>query len=204
MSIRFLDLQRPKCMHFVQKYLRMKHAIVFKLSHDVLQVRPLPYSLLEHAANAIVCRGSISTSTRRLSCLRKTSPVVHVDKNYVPMRLTMARVLLQPPSDLEQAKMTQRLLDKFRYCKEVLLSLCSARANARSQHSAASSFLIDRGVRRSIEHDDRGLRRTQKMRWRAAQMEHDDVGGRCGALLDAFAGLGCISRWMQLYFKHYL
>jgi hypothetical protein len=37
----FLDLQRTKCMHFVQKYLRMKHVIVFKLSHDVLQVRAL-------------------------------------------------------------------------------------------------------------------------------------------------------------------
>ena len=35
----FLDLQRTKCMHFVQKYLRMKHVIVFKLSYDVLQVR---------------------------------------------------------------------------------------------------------------------------------------------------------------------
>ena len=26
-------------MHFVQKYLRMKHVIVFKLSHELLQVR---------------------------------------------------------------------------------------------------------------------------------------------------------------------
>lgn len=34
----FLDLQRTKGMQFVQKYLRMKHVIVFKLSHDVLQV----------------------------------------------------------------------------------------------------------------------------------------------------------------------
>ena len=34
----FTDLQRTKCMHFMQKYLRMKHVIVFKLSHNVLQV----------------------------------------------------------------------------------------------------------------------------------------------------------------------
>ena len=34
----FLDLQRTKGMHFVQKYLHMKHITVFKLSHDVLQV----------------------------------------------------------------------------------------------------------------------------------------------------------------------
>ena len=35
----FQDLERTKGMDFVQKYLRMKHVIVFKMSHDVLQVR---------------------------------------------------------------------------------------------------------------------------------------------------------------------
>jgi hypothetical protein len=34
----FLDSQRTKDMQFVQKYLHMKHVIVFKLGHDVLQV----------------------------------------------------------------------------------------------------------------------------------------------------------------------
>lgn len=39
----FEDKKRGKGMEWVQKYLRMKHVIVFKLSHDVLQVslRPL-------------------------------------------------------------------------------------------------------------------------------------------------------------------
>lgn len=37
-SYTFEDIQRTKGMDFVQKYLRMKHVIVFKLSHDVLQV----------------------------------------------------------------------------------------------------------------------------------------------------------------------
>jgi cell cycle serine/threonine-protein kinase CDC5/MSD2 len=35
----FEDVTRTKGMEWVQKYLRMKHVIVFKLSHDVLQVR---------------------------------------------------------------------------------------------------------------------------------------------------------------------
>lgn len=35
----FDDVDRTKGMDFVQKYLRMKHVIVFKMSHDVLQVR---------------------------------------------------------------------------------------------------------------------------------------------------------------------
>lgn len=36
----FEDVDRTKGMDFVQKYLRMKHVIVFKMSHDVLQVCP--------------------------------------------------------------------------------------------------------------------------------------------------------------------
>lgn len=35
----FEDLERTKGLDFVQKYLRMKHVIVFKMSHDILQVR---------------------------------------------------------------------------------------------------------------------------------------------------------------------
>ena len=35
----FEDRERFKGMDFVQKYLRMKHVIVFKMSHDVLQVK---------------------------------------------------------------------------------------------------------------------------------------------------------------------
>ena len=34
----YQDLGRSKGMDFVQKYLRMKHVMVFKMSHDVLQV----------------------------------------------------------------------------------------------------------------------------------------------------------------------
>lgn len=42
----FQDTTRVKGMDFVQKYLRMKHVIVFKMSHDVLQVQLLLYSHL--------------------------------------------------------------------------------------------------------------------------------------------------------------
>lgn len=38
----FEDTKREKGMEWVQKYLRMKHVIVFKLSHDVLQVWLVP------------------------------------------------------------------------------------------------------------------------------------------------------------------
>ncbi len=35
------DVERSRGMDWVQKYLRMKNVIVFKLSHDVLQVSHL-------------------------------------------------------------------------------------------------------------------------------------------------------------------
>jgi cell cycle serine/threonine-protein kinase CDC5/MSD2 len=38
----------------------------------------------------------------------------------------MARALLPPSTDSEQAKFAQRLLDKLKYCKEVLLSIRNA------------------------------------------------------------------------------
>lgn len=41
----FEDTERTKGMDFVQKYLRMKHVIVFKMSHDVLQVKLFPLSI---------------------------------------------------------------------------------------------------------------------------------------------------------------
>jgi cell cycle serine/threonine-protein kinase CDC5/MSD2 len=44
----FQDTEKQKGMEFVQKYIRMKHVIVFKLSHDCLQVRCSAYfDLLE-------------------------------------------------------------------------------------------------------------------------------------------------------------
>ncbi|KAI9433708.1 hypothetical protein H4582DRAFT_2060681 [Lactarius indigo] len=62
--------------------------------------------------------------------------IAHIDKNYVLTRWTlsqvMAQALLPPSSDAEQAKFTQRLLDKLRYCKEVLLSIRNASASASS------------------------------------------------------------------------
>ncbi|KAI9449687.1 kinase-like domain-containing protein [Lactarius psammicola] len=110
----FTDLQRTKCMHFVQKYLRMKHVIVFKLSHDVLQ-----FNFYDHSKIILSAQGLA---------------IAHIDKNYVLTRWTlsqvMARALVPPSSDPEQAKFAQRLLDKLRYCKEVLLSIRNASASA--------------------------------------------------------------------------
>ena len=54
----FEHLDRTKGMDFVQKYLRMKHVIVFKMSHDVLHVS-LP-------SLCVVCSHLISPHTVQL------------------------------------------------------------------------------------------------------------------------------------------
>lgn len=45
----FEDVQRKKNMDFLVKYYRMKQAIVFKMSNDVLQVGLCPPRLLQIA-----------------------------------------------------------------------------------------------------------------------------------------------------------
>jgi cell cycle serine/threonine-protein kinase CDC5/MSD2 len=66
----FLDLQHTKCMHFVQKYLRMKHVIVFELSHDVLQ-----FNFNDHPKIILSAQGLSITDT---------------DRNYVLTRWTLS------------------------------------------------------------------------------------------------------------------
>lgn len=58
----FEDLDRTKGMDFVQKYLRMKHVIVFKMSHDVLQVsKSFPIII----SSRQLCPSSTFTTTRK-------------------------------------------------------------------------------------------------------------------------------------------
>ncbi|KIJ59921.1 hypothetical protein HYDPIDRAFT_177620 [Hydnomerulius pinastri MD-312] len=109
----FEDVDRTKGMDFVQKYLRMKHVIVFKMSHDVLQ-----FNFYDHSKVILSSHGLL---------------VTHIDKNYKLTRYTlseiMAQALLPPVSDPEEAKFNQRLVDKLKYCKEVLMSIRNASAN---------------------------------------------------------------------------
>ncbi|KAI5995866.1 hypothetical protein EDD15DRAFT_2365317 [Pisolithus albus] len=109
----FEDLDRTKGMDFVQKYLRMKHVIVFKMSHDVLQ-----FNFYDHSKVILSSHGLLIT---------------YIDENYKLTRYTLSEIMaqaLQPPvADPEQAKFHQRLVDKLKYCKEVLTSIRNASTN---------------------------------------------------------------------------
>ncbi|TFK73378.1 Pkinase-domain-containing protein [Pluteus cervinus] len=110
----FEDSGRTKGMEWVQKYLRMKHVIVFKMSHDVLQ-----FNFYDHSKVVLSSHGLL---------------VTHIDKNYKMTRWSLSELMaisLRPPQDFDadQLKFNQRLVDKLKYCKEVLVSIKTASAN---------------------------------------------------------------------------
>ncbi|KAL6299201.1 kinase-like domain-containing protein [Sparassis latifolia] len=121
----FEDLQRAKGMDFVQKYLRMKHVIVFKMSHDVLQ-----FNFYDHSKVILSSQGLL---------------VTHIDKNYQMTRWSLSEVMamaLRPPvSDPDQSKFNQRLIDKLKYCKEVLVSIRNVSVGQGAGTSAESDGL---------------------------------------------------------------
>ncbi|EPQ52390.1 Pkinase-domain-containing protein [Gloeophyllum trabeum ATCC 11539] len=106
----FTDTTRTKGMAFLQKFLRMKNVIVFKMSNDTLQFNFYDHSKMILSSNGLV--------------------VTHIDKHYnmTKWKLSeiMARALGPKPEDPDEAKLQQRLVDKLKYCKEVLLSIRKA------------------------------------------------------------------------------
>ena len=54
----------------------------------------------------------------------------------------MACALLPPSTDPEQARFAQRLLDKLKYCKEVLLSIRNASAGTGSSVNATEGGMV--------------------------------------------------------------
>lgn len=62
------DHQKSTGMDFVQKYLRMKHVVVFMMSSDIIQVR----RIRTVGANLLLtCFSSTFTTTQKSSCRRE-------------------------------------------------------------------------------------------------------------------------------------
>jgi cell cycle serine/threonine-protein kinase CDC5/MSD2 len=71
--------------------------------------------------------------------------VTHIDKNYKMTRWTLSEVMAQalkpPVADPEQAKFNQKLIDKLKYCKEVLASIQTASAAQMTEDENANGNL---------------------------------------------------------------
>lgn len=62
----------------------------------------------------------------------------------------MAQALKGPVADLEQAKFNQKLLDKLKYCKEVLTSIRNASASQGSDDGNTNTNLAVEGMVPSV------------------------------------------------------
>ncbi|KAL0959806.1 hypothetical protein HGRIS_011487 [Hohenbuehelia grisea] len=111
----FQDSERTRGMHWVQKYLRMNHVIVFKLSNDVLQ-----FNFYDHSKIILSSHGLM---------------VTYIDKNYDMTRWTLAELMAinikakrgaTEGLDDDAIRANSRLIEKLKYCKEVLQSIRAA------------------------------------------------------------------------------
>ncbi|KAF5368904.1 hypothetical protein D9758_002954 [Tetrapyrgos nigripes] len=110
----YQDTQKIQGMTWVQKYLRMKRVIVFKLSHDVLQ-----FNFADHTKLVLSTHGLVVT------LIDKEHNVNRWALSDI-MRLSLRIARGAPELDPEEVKTTVKLVDKLKYCKEVLLSIQSA------------------------------------------------------------------------------
>ncbi|KAF8638670.1 hypothetical protein AX17_002031 [Amanita inopinata Kibby_2008] len=112
----YQDTERTRGMDWVVKYLRMQNIIVFRISNDVLQ-----FNFNDHSKVILSSQGLL---------------VTHIDKSYRLTRWPLSEVIAtslryaEPKGTAgvssEQVKFNQRLIDKLKYCKEILLSIKNA------------------------------------------------------------------------------
>ncbi|KAM6503064.1 Protein kinase-like domain containing protein [Amanita muscaria] len=118
----FVDKERSRGMEWVVKYLRMQNIIVFRLSNDILQ-----FNFNDHSKLILSSQGLL---------------VTHIDKNYRLTRWPLSEVIAtslryaEPRGTVgvsqDQIKFNQKLVDKLKYCKEILLSIKSATSGSTS------------------------------------------------------------------------
>ncbi|KAL5522527.1 hypothetical protein ACEPAG_8543 [Sanghuangporus baumii] len=121
-SFTFEDVERTKDMDFVQKYLRMKHVIIFKLSNGNIQ-----FNFSDHTKLILSSQGLL---------------VTHINKDYELSRWTLSEIMaraLRPSDDPVEAKFVARLAEKLKYCKEVLYSIHTASKTVAELPSHGSS-----------------------------------------------------------------
>ncbi|KAJ7068077.1 kinase-like domain-containing protein [Mycena amicta] len=102
------DTERKQGMDWVVKYLRMKHVIVFLMSHGAIQ-----FNFYDHSKVILSSNGLF---------------VTHIDKNYAMTKWSLRQILriaLNGTAELDkdETKLITKLVDKLKYCKEVLTSI---------------------------------------------------------------------------------
>jgi hypothetical protein len=115
------------------------------ISHDVLQVKQSFLSFLYRTDT------SFSSSTFMIILNSLSSHgflITHIDKHYKMTRWTLMAQSLAPPSPrADPEQFVQRLVDKLKYCKEVLVSIrtASATGSAVPEESDAMGLAVIAG-----------------------------------------------------------
>lgn len=146
----FEDVQRKKNMDFLVKYYRMKQAIVFKMSNDVLQVRnplrgPVQNQLTEH----LVPPSQFNFYDHYKLIITSSGLVVTViDPNFTQTTYTLPALFRLAASHghyaprhaaSDELKQIRVLLDKVGYCRDVLRTLVHRKASSSSTVATASA-----------------------------------------------------------------
>lgn len=80
--------------------------------------------------------------------------VTHIDKNYQLTRQPLSEIMalsLRPPMNAEHAKRNEKLVEKLRYCKEVLVSIRNASAQQVSPTMPETAQMPSSGSARTVD-----------------------------------------------------
>lgn len=120
------DTDRAEGMDFVQKYFRMKNVIVFKLSNEAIQVgAPRFRASIAFADNNLGLQFNFYDHTKMILSA-KGHGITYLDKHYRKTHHSLSEIMeraLNPSTNESQRKAEEKLLNKLKYCKEVLLSI---------------------------------------------------------------------------------
>lgn len=134
----FVDKDKTRGMEFVQKYFRTKHVMLFQLSHEVLQVR-----LLVPPRVDVLMRGmQFNFNDHSKMILAQNGMVVaHIDKEYRLTHWTLSEIFaraLEGSDDPLEQKAVTKLVEKLRYCREVLRQVPTAQQQQQQRKDAAA------------------------------------------------------------------
>merc|ERR1711879_283254 len=118
----FSDQSRAKNMDFLVKYYRMKNAIVFKLSNDVLQFNFFDHTkiLLTEGATVVTFIGP----DYKLKCYSLAKLLRRADRLGLLQNPSGAPITSSDPVKQKTIDGLVFLFAKLEYCKEVLKGLC--------------------------------------------------------------------------------
>ncbi|KAJ8518327.1 hypothetical protein ONZ45_g4587 [Pleurotus djamor] len=124
-----MEVEKTKGMAWIPRYLRMKHVVVFQLSHDVIQ-----FNFNDHTKVILSSQGLLVSLVDKnhklthwpLRDLMATSIRIQSVGRTQPAPSGTGTVTVVEGMEPEEVKLMTKLVEKLKYCKEILLSIKNA------------------------------------------------------------------------------